>query len=159
YSRHFKALGNGRQATMERLNEIMGRSTQRRQILEHRASQNMGSRPVPSPQTNTRQILPEQRARQGQRTTFGSQQHASSYPAPRPGQDRSNGEHVERVELVERVPAKKTYQRPYPTRPLYPRSGGVPTNTYAQRPRQQPEPQNYAPVQPPQRQIHNYRSD
>jgi DNA replication protein DnaC len=154
YSRHFKALGNGRQATMERLNEIMGKATQRRQILEHRTSQSMGSRPVPSPQTNTRQSLPEQRARQGQRNTFGSQQQAS-YPAPRPRQVPSRGEQVERVE---RMPAEKSYQRPYTTRPLYPRSSAAPTNTYAQRPRQQPEPQTYAPVQP-QRQIHSYRSD
>lgn len=139
---------------MERLNEIMGRATVRRQLSEQRTSQSMGSRPVPSPQTNTRQFLPEQRARQGQRNTYGSQQH-TAYPAPRPRPVSGHGEHGERVT------AEKSYNRPYTTRSLYPRPGAAPTNTYARRTRQQPEAQTYGtgvPVQP-QRQIHSYRSD
>jgi DNA replication protein DnaC len=134
---------------MERLNEIMGRATQRRQRSEHRASQSqsMGSRPVPQ-QTNTRQILPEQRAQLGQRNTYGSQQH-TSYPAPRPRQVPGHSEHITN---------EKPENRSYTTRQLYPRSSAAPANTYPQRPRQQQETHTYVPIQP-QRQMHNYHSD
>src|SRR5437588_700121 len=68
YPRHFKALGNGRQAIMERLNDIMARTTRRQQPLEQRLPDGQGTSPQGrrQPSLPVHRPLPEQTARMGQ---------------------------------------------------------------------------------------------
>jgi DNA replication protein DnaC len=71
YPRHFEALGNGRQASMERLNDILGRTPQhRKQDTEHRhnsASQRQGISPSHYPmREQTAHLGPGSRSAQPQ---------------------------------------------------------------------------------------------
>src|SRR3984893_16231857 len=68
YPRHFTALGNGRQASMERLNEIINRTAQRRQGSGPDKSSPYTTPPQgPRPGTAPgHRPLPEQNARLGQ---------------------------------------------------------------------------------------------
>src|SRR5712691_904566 len=79
YQRNFEALGNGRQASMERLNEIMNRTAtkRRQQVQEQQPTQSaQAGAPTQSPQgprpkqsLARRSPLPEQTARQGQQNS------------------------------------------------------------------------------------------
>src|SRR5690348_6271568 len=94
YPRHLTALGNGRQASMERLNEIINRAAQRRQGgrengFESRSGGGIGSgldksSPYGTPAHSQRsgatpghRPLPEQNARLGQ---YGSATRAQQQP-------------------------------------------------------------------------------
>src|SRR5712692_5571399 len=89
YQRNFEALGNGRQASMERLNEIMNRTAtkRRQQVQEQRPTQSTQADapsqapqgPRPKQSLARRSPLPEQTARQGQ-------QNSPVAPQPPPSQ-------------------------------------------------------------------------
>src|SRR5436309_5152467 len=82
YQRNTETLGNGRQASMERLNDIMMRTVQHRQGIQEQRSTQQGEDSPPQrskPQLARRPPLPEQTARLGQQTSY-----APSQPQPQP---------------------------------------------------------------------------
>src|SRR2546421_1032075 len=82
YQRNSETLGNGRQASMERLNDIMMRTVQHRQGIQEQRSTQKGEDPPPQrskSQLARRPPLPEQTARLGQQTSY-----APSQPQPQP---------------------------------------------------------------------------
>src|SRR5713101_4045239 len=99
YPRHFKALGNGGQTSMERLNDILGRSPQRRQQdteeLDNTSSQQ--KRPVPP----SRHPLREQTAN----LVSGARPSPSRYQHILPPHSRS-----EQVQYVPQAP-RSAYTR------------------------------------------------
>jgi len=80
YQRNTQELGNGRQISMERLNDIMMRTAQRRQELQEQRSTQQGEPPQNSrPKPTRRPPLPEQTAQLGQaHASSASQQPARS---------------------------------------------------------------------------------
>ncbi len=109
---------------MERLNDIMGRTTQRRQhYSEQRSPQSQGQQAQQSPrpaqpqygqqQTNTRPVsrppLREQNARQGQQRPYVPQQQSQAMPSKRVQQEPTGYE--------ERSYGPPPTARPVPTRP------------------------------------------
>src|SRR5437762_2124429 len=94
YSRHSTALGNGRQAIMERLNEIMGRTMPRRSSNPvqqshpyqgpHPASQSPQTEPAPQPLARRR--LPEQAPRSVPQNSSTHQDVSYSYSHGAPSQ-------------------------------------------------------------------------
>src|SRR5438132_1520076 len=100
YPRHFEALGNGRQATMERLNEIMARTTPRQQALQQQLSRGQGT-PLQTPgqrqgSLSVRRPLPEQTALLGQQNPPASQphnQHNQQYQHNPPSRTRDEQGH------------------------------------------------------------------
>ena len=82
YQRNTETLGNGRQASMERLNDIMMRTVQHRQGIQEQRSTQQGEDSPPQrskPQLARRPSLPEQTARLGQQTSY-----APPRPQPQP---------------------------------------------------------------------------
>jgi DNA replication protein DnaC len=82
YQRNTETLGNGRQASMERLNDIMMRTVQHRQGIQEQRSTQRGEDSPPQrskSQLARRPPLPEQTARLGQQTSYAPPQ-----PQPQP---------------------------------------------------------------------------
>ncbi len=130
YQRNTETLGNGRQASMERLNDIMMRTVQHRQgIQEQRSTQQGEDSPPqrPKPQLARRPPLPEQTARLGQQTSYAPPQpqpqphnrHIQNNPQVGSGnrgeqgarypQQRANGQTLRQREIDRRSPVY--YQR------------------------------------------------
>src|SRR5947209_16563273 len=77
YQRNTETLGNGRQASMERLNDIMMRTVQQRQGIREQRSTRQGedtSPQRPKQQPVRRAPLAEQTARLGQPTSYATPQ-------------------------------------------------------------------------------------
>src|SRR5436309_15851199 len=77
YQRNTETLGNGRQASMERLNDIMMRTVQHRQGIQEQRSTRQGEDSPPQrskSQLTRRPPLPEQTARLGQQTSYAPPQ-------------------------------------------------------------------------------------
>src|ERR1051326_239189 len=129
YQRNTETLGNGRQASMERLNDIMMRSVQQRQGIREEQSTRQGedtSPQRPKQQPVRRSPLPEQTARLGQPTSYRAPQsqpraqpHNRHMHSPGSGnrgeqearypQQSANGQTVRQREIDRRSPVY--YQR------------------------------------------------
>ncbi len=133
YQRNTETLGNGRQASMERLNDIMMRTVQHRQGIQEQRSTQQGEDSPPQrskPQLARRPPLPEQTARLGQQTSYAPPQpqpqpqphnrHMQNNPQVGSGnrgeqgarypQQRANGQTLRQREIDRRSPVY--YQRP-----------------------------------------------
>src|SRR5436305_13609620 len=77
YQRNTETLGNGRQASMERLNDIVMRTVQHRQGIQEQRSTQQGEESTPQrskPQLTRRPHLTEQTARVRQQTSYAPPQ-------------------------------------------------------------------------------------
>src|SRR6266704_1637660 len=133
YQRNTETLGNGRQASMERLNDIMMRTVQHRQWIQEQRTTQQGEDSPPQrskPQLARRPPLPEQTARLGQQTSYAPPQpqpqpqphnrHMQNNPQVGSGnrgeqgarypQQRANGQTLRQREIDRRSPVY--YQRP-----------------------------------------------
>jgi DNA replication protein DnaC len=79
YPRHFEALGNGRQTSMERLNDILGRTSQRYQ-QDTEQQQNRSTQPQRPGMSLSRHPLHEQTAHQGPRSRYTQSQYHQNMP-------------------------------------------------------------------------------
>src|SRR5713226_3272618 len=112
YPRHFEALGNGRQISMERLNEIFGRTPQhRQQDAEHHqnsSTQRQGTSP-------SRYPLREQTAHLGPGSRSAQPQYQHKIPQrARSEQGQSSTQRSRLAYSTPQSPASGTpYQQPF----------------------------------------------